>query len=57
MALIPETVRATRLQGLHPGGEVNVEVDPVGRYVARSLALQTTTSGLEGFARRGWGSI
>jgi len=57
VALIPETVRATRLHGMHAGDGVNLEVDPVGRYVARSLALQPSNANLEAFARRGWGGL
>jgi riboflavin synthase len=37
VALIPETVRSTRLAGMRPGAEVNLEADPVGRFVARNL--------------------
>lgn len=54
VALIPETVRRTRLEGMVVGAEVNLEVDPVGRYVARTLALQTGDARLEAFARQGW---
>jgi len=55
VALIPETVRSTRLQALRAGDESNVEVDPVGRYVARALQLQGTKAALADFARNGWG--
>lgn len=55
VALIPETVRSTRLQVLRSGDEVNLEADPVGRYVARSLALQGSQTSLANFAREGWG--
>jgi riboflavin synthase len=54
VALIPETVRRTRLEALRPGDEVNLEVDPVGRYVARSLDLDRSRARLETFARKGW---
>jgi len=54
VALIPETVRATRLAELRGGDEVNLEVDPVGRYVARNLALQGSGAALAKFARDGW---
>ena len=40
VALIPETVKHTALAGLRPGDPVNLEVDPIGRYVARALALR-----------------
>ena len=55
VALIPETVRSTRLWALRAGDEANLEVDPVGRYVARSLALQGSKAALASFAREGWG--
>ena len=55
VALIPETVRSTRLQALRAGDESNVEVDPVGRYVERALQLQGTKAALADFARNGWG--
>lgn len=55
VALIPETVRSTRLSVLRPGQEVNLEVDPVGRFVARGLALKRGEGHLQGFAEHGWG--
>jgi riboflavin synthase len=55
VALIPETVRATRLQALRSGDEVNVEVDPIGRYVARAMTLRASDANLAAFAREGWG--
>jgi riboflavin synthase alpha subunit len=33
---------------------VNLEVDPIGRYVARALELQASDGKLERFARDGW---
>jgi len=54
VALIPETVRHTRLAGMVPGSEVNLEVDPVGRFVARNLALRHSDEKLRAFADRGW---
>jgi riboflavin synthase len=54
VALIPETVRSTRLSGMKTGAEVNLEVDPVGRFVARSLALMSGDEKLRAFAERGW---
>lgn len=55
VALIPETVRRTRLEAMAPGAGVNLEGDPVGRFVARSLALQGSAARLERFAQGGWG--
>jgi riboflavin synthase len=54
VALIPETVRSTRLAGMRTGAEVNLEVDPVGRFVARNLALRAGDEKLRAFADRGW---
>jgi len=55
VALIPETVRRTRLEHMTAGTEVNLEVDPVGRYVARALELRGAGEKLRTFARDGWG--
>jgi riboflavin synthase len=55
VALIPETVRNTALEGMRPGGPVNLEVDPIGRFVARALALRDREGKLATFAERGWG--
>ena len=54
VALIPETVRSTRLSGMRSGAEVNLEVDPIGRFVARHLALSNGDEKLRAFANRGW---
>ncbi len=54
VALIPETVRRTRLAGLGAGDAVNLEADPVGRFVARALAFQASGDRLARFARNGW---
>jgi riboflavin synthase len=54
VALIPETVRTTRLSGMRSGAEVNLEGDPVGRFVARNLALRNGDEKLRAFADRGW---
>jgi len=54
VAPIPETVRSTRLETMHPGALVNLEVDPIGRYVARTLELQGAEMRLSRFARQGW---
>ena len=55
VALIPETVRRTRLEAMALGEEVNLEADPVGRYVARALELGGSDEKLRSFARNGWG--
>jgi riboflavin synthase len=55
VALIPETVRRTRLEAMGCGEAVNLEADPVGRYVARALELRASGDKLLGFARNGWG--
>ena len=54
VALIPETVTRTALAGLRPGDPVNLEADPIGRYVARALALRRGDEKLAAFAQRGW---
>jgi len=56
VALIPETVRATALKTMKPGDPVNLEADPIGRYVARALAMRTGDEALQRFAQRGWES-
>ena len=37
VALIPETMRATRARAYRPGEPVNLEVDMMGRYVVESV--------------------
>ncbi|OIQ67433.1 riboflavin synthase [mine drainage metagenome] len=54
VALIPETVKRTALAGLRPGDPVNLEADPIGRYVARALALRSSDEKLARFAQGGW---
>ncbi|HBN08888.1 MAG TPA: riboflavin synthase [Cyanobacteria bacterium UBA8530] len=54
VALIPETVRRTRLETMRPGAEVNLEVDPIGRFVLRALELRDGDERLARFATRGW---
>lgn len=54
VALIPETVTRTALNGMRPGDPVNLEADPIGRYVARALALRGSDEALAAFARNGW---
>ncbi len=56
VALIPETVRRTALAGMRSGDPVNLEADPLGRYVARALALRADQGRLEDFVRHGWNS-
>jgi riboflavin synthase len=40
VSLIPETLRRTTLGFVEPGGAVNLEVDVIGKYVARQLELR-----------------
>jgi riboflavin synthase len=40
VTLIPHTLDKTKLGALEPGGEVNLEVDLVARYVARLAACE-----------------
>jgi len=54
VALIPETVRNTALNGMRPGDPVNLEADPIGRFVARALALRGSDEKLARFAQGGW---
>ena len=54
VALIPETLRQTALKNLRPGSPVNIEADPIGRYVAHIMSLGRAAKKLEDFAKRGW---
>ncbi|WP_243287270.1 riboflavin synthase [Geothrix terrae] len=54
VALIPETVTRTALDAMRPGDPVNLEADPVGRFVARALALRGSEEKLARFAQGGW---
>ncbi|MBI4913781.1 MAG: riboflavin synthase [Acidobacteria bacterium] len=54
VALIPETVRRTALDGLRRGDPVHLEADPIARYVERARQLQGSEERLREFARRGW---
>ena len=54
VARIPETVRRTRLEAMAVGEPVNLEADPVGRFVARALERRAADEKLERFARSGW---
>ena len=55
VALIPETVKHTALDAMRPGAPVNLEADPLGRFVARALALRGSDEKLAKFAQGGWG--
>ena len=57
VALIPETVKRTALGGLKPGAPVNLEADPIGRYVARALSLRGSAGKLGAFAEQGWSAL
>ena len=54
VALIPETVKRTRLADLRPGEPVNLEVDVLARYVARIQAVGASGAALARFAQEGW---
>ncbi len=56
VAIIPETVIRTALATLRPGDPVNLEADPIGRFVARALALRGSDEKLAKFAKGGWAS-
>ena len=56
VALIPETVIRTALNAMRPGDAVNLEADPIGRFVARALALRDSDEKLARFAQGGWNS-
>jgi riboflavin synthase len=57
VALIPETVKRTALGGMKAGHPVNLEADPIGRYVARALSLRATGAKLGAFAEKGWAGL
>lgn len=54
VAIIPETVTRTALKDLRAGDRVHLEVDPLARYVARTLQLGASEEKLKTFAQRGW---
>ena len=54
VALIPETVTRTALDAMRVGNPVNLEADPIGRFVARALALRGSDEKLARFAQGGW---
>jgi riboflavin synthase len=54
VALIPETVKRTALAGMRAGAPVNLEADPVGRFVARALEQRGADERLARFAQHGF---
>jgi riboflavin synthase len=54
VSLMPGTLGATTLGLLRPGDRVNLEGDPVARYVARLVELRGADERLAGFAEGGW---
>jgi riboflavin synthase len=52
VALIPHTLTVTTLGNLRPGDRVNLEVDIIGKYVARMLEMRELlpAGGLDGGA-------
>jgi len=54
VALIPETVKRTALAGMRAGDAVNLEADPVGRFVARALEQRGADERLAQFAQHGF---
>jgi riboflavin synthase len=54
VALIPETVRRTALADMAAGDAVNLEADPVGRFVARALSQRGVDERLARFAEHGF---
>lgn len=57
VALIPETVKRTALATMRTGDAVNLEADPIGRYVARALGLRASGQKLGAFAESGWAAL
>lgn len=57
VALIPETVKRTALKSMKPGDPVNLEADPVGRFVARALERRASGRKLTAFAEQGWAAL
>jgi hypothetical protein len=56
VALIPHTCEVTTLGSLEPGGEVNLEVDILAKYVER-LALRAPTVARQGGGARPAGRL
>ena len=44
VSLIPETLRQTALKDYRLNQQVNLEADPIGRYIAHALAMRNTLS-------------
>lgn len=44
VSLIPETLRQTALKDYRLNQQINLEADPVGRYIAHALAMRNTLS-------------
>lgn len=57
VALIPETVKRTALATMKPGDAVNLEADPIGRYVAHALERRASGQRLSAFAEKGWAGL
>ena len=54
VALIPETVKRTALADMRTGDPVNLEADPIGRYVVRALEQRGVEKKLVKFGESGW---
>ncbi len=54
VGILLETVIRTALNTMRPGDPVNLEADPIGRFVARALALRGSDEKLARFAQSGW---
>lgn len=48
VSIIPHTLKETTLGGLKVGGKVNIEVDVIGKYVAKLLLPGTPLRGVDG---------
>jgi len=44
VSLIPETLRQTALKDYRLNQQINLEADPIGRYIAHALAMRNTLS-------------
>ncbi len=56
VALIPETLRATVLDGLRPGASLHLETDMLAKYVLRALGPERTSALWEAFGGEGRGA-
>lgn len=54
VAIIPETVKRTIMATMRQGDAVNLEADPIGRYVARALEMRRVDEKLDRFAQQGF---